>query len=253
MSNFSLQVNQPPIYSKLNEKDSNSLNSNWQKLFNQMTNLQNVTEGYGNPSVALNSDFYWNTGVVSPITSDGLISEEWGIYSNAGASGTYTITKESVPANDLDQTGSLYYLRVQIHTYTGAGDGADFYIYQRQTGNQFLRRYQNRNLSLSTRILNNLTDGFKVQLQYVPNYDPSTETLSANVISVDQTTGFYSTTVTTPSLSGKSVGAGASADFRLAIFGVGDVNLYYIKAEMCDKPTDLYIDHALEKTRIANS
>lgn len=260
MSNFSLLINQPPIYNAVNDQNSSNLNANWQKLFNQMTNQQNVTDGYGNPSVALNSDFYWNNGVSSPITTDTFISEKWKIF--GAATTTFTVTQTAYNNSSNNQTGSTTYLNIAITGYTGIGDGSDLYIYQRQSGSQFLRRYQNRNISMSIESLNNNTAGVKVQMQMYIYYDTTNQLFSSSVTNIDTNTDSYSSIVFPSQLTTGLVGSSSYIDFRLAILPPVpfispanniNFNLNYFKAEICDKSTDLYVDHALERVRIDNS
>lgn len=251
---FNPKVNNAPIYQNFQSGTngpSTNTSSDWQKYLNQINNKINIGNNYGNPSICLNSDFYWNAGAPP-------ISEKWNLFNS---SGTVTVTRTTYPADSSDQTGSNTYLLVQVTGYTGVGDGSDLYLYQQQDGADFLRRYQNRNISMSMGATSN-SSSVNTQLQVYIYYDTSSQLLSNSASVIDATTKFYASTVMPPILQGKSIGASPYVQFRLAIkppvpFSSPanniSFNLNYIKTEMSDIATTLYVDHALERVRIDNS
>lgn len=259
------QVGNPPIQTPINASQlsgalanadmAGAIHSNWQKYLQQLTNAANVNNYYGNPSVLLNSDFYWNTGVSSPVTqADGdgaFISEKWQVHGAAAA--TYTIAQEAYAGNSSDQIGSTTYLNVEVPAYTIG----DFYLYQRQAGSQFLRRYQSRRLNLSMLGFNNQNKSVNLNLEVFFFFDPASITYTGQTILLDENEFELSDIINTDFIGNTAVGAGAYVEFRLRFGDLGNgtanFDINYIKAEMADEPTILYVDHALERTRINNS
>lgn len=265
MTKFINQIGNPPIYTPINQTQlsgamanadmSGEIHANWQKYLQQLTNASNVNNYYGNPSVLLNSDFYWNTGVASPVTqADGdgaFISEKWQVK-GAGVA-TYTITQEPFAGNATDQIGSTTYLNVNVSSYTSG----DFYIYQRQTGSQFLRRYQSRRLNLSMLAYNNQNASSNLSFEVFFFFDPTSVTYSGQILMMAENENEIADIINTNFIGSTAVGAGAYVEFRLRFgalnSGTANIDINYIKAEMADEPTILYVDHALERTRINNS
>lgn len=266
MSKFIQQVGNPPIHSNFNSTgdDTDSANditltgktnSEWQKWLGQVKDQLNNNNYYGYPSVLLNSDFYWNKAIATPVTQadpDGTyFSEKWQVHGSAVA--TYTLTQTAFPANNSDQIGSITYIRVQVSAYTAG----DFYLYQRQTGSEFLRRYQNRSISFSILANNTTTNTLKVQLEIFIFFDPTSVIKKQAVIFLDPGETETASIIKTEPIAPTAVGAGAYVEFRLRFISLegnpADFNLIYLKAEMADQATVLYVDHALERTRIDNS
>lgn len=269
MTKFVNYIANPPIYTPLDKRDSNGdqknaltgtemsgfVHANWQKWMQQLTDNSNVNNYYGNPSVLLNSDFYWNRGIATPVTqgsgNGAFFSEKWQVQGAAVA--TYTITQEAFPGNDSDQIGSTTYIKVDAEDFTTG----DFYLYQRQTGSQFLRRYQKRRLNLSLLAYNNTETATLLNFEVFYHFDPTNATYTGQAIFLQPGSNELAGVIDTPYIGDTAVGAGAYVEFRLRFGNLGvnkaNFNLTYIKAEMADQPTVLYVDHALEKTRIDNS
>lgn len=263
MTKFINQIGNPPIQTPINQTQlsgaaagadmSGEIHANWQKYLQQLTNASNVNNYYGNPSVLLNSDFYWNRGTTSPVTqADGdgaYISEKWQVH-GAGVA-TYAITQEAYVGNSSDQIGSTTYLNVNVSAFAGG----EFYLYQRQTGAQFLRRYQSRRLNLSMLAFNNQGSSTNLSLEVFFFFDPFSATYTGQMILLKDGENELSDIINTPFIGDNAVGAGAYVEFKLRFGSVGAANfdINYIKAEIADEPTILYVDHALEKSRIDNS
>lgn len=269
MTNFIQKIGNPPIYTDFNktafpENAPQSMqgidligktNTSWQKWLGQIKDQLNINNYYGNPSVLLNSDFYWNTGVPTPTNNgsgdDAFFSEKWQVHGASVA--TYTITQTAFAGNDKDEIGSTTYIRVQASGYTTG----DFYLFQRQTGSQFLRRYQNRSISFSILANNNNNTAIKVQLEIFIFFDPSSVVKSQGVIFLDPGQTETSSLIKTDQIGSTAVGAGAYVEFRFRFVDLAgsaaDFNITYLKAELADNATVLYVDHALERARIDNS
>lgn len=265
MTKFINQIGNPPIYTPINQTQlkgalantdmSGEIHANWQKYLQQLTNSSNVNNYYGNPSVLLNSDFYWNRAIATPVTQaagDGaFFSEKWQVQ-GAGVA-TYSIAQTAYAGNDSDQIGSTTYIAVTVSSYSAG----EFYLYQRQTGAQFLRRYQNRKLNLSMLAFNNQTASSTLTFEVHFFFDPTAETYSGQNLILGTAENEFAGAINTPLIGNAAVGAGAYVEFRLRFVtlnsGTASFNIHYIKTEMADEPTILYVDHALEKTRIDNS
>lgn len=269
MTQFINQLGNPPIYTSLSQSSFDqtnypglkgsdmvgSIHADWQKWLQQLTTLTNVNNYYGNPSVLLNSDFYWNTGVASPVTqADGngaFFSEKWQVQGAAVAN--YSLAQTAFAANDADQIGSTTYIHVTVSSYSSG----DFYLYQRQTGSEFLRRYQGRLLNFSLLANNNQNKTIKLKLEIFFYFNPTSVAYSEGTVLLNPGQNELSSAINTNFIGTTAVGASPYVEFRLRfsdlVDGTADVNLIYLKAEMADQPTVLYVDHALERTRIDNS
>lgn len=237
------------------DQQEQSVKSEWQKWLQQVHNYVSANESYGNPSVLLNSDFYWNDGVTSPIDQgDGngaFFSEKWQVQGAAVA--LYTLTRTTISGNSSDNIGSLYYMNVDVTSYSGTV--GDLYLYQQQDGSQFLRRYQNRTINMSAKIVNNGTTSIDLRYQLYYFYDP-TDTVTpfqTGTLQIKPGLNEISSALKIPLIGSTSIGASPYIQFRLVITQVCNFDLYYLKAEMSDLPSVLYVDHALERVRIDNS
>lgn len=234
---------------------------NWVQWTNAVSNHVNSPAFYGNPSEALNSDFYWQRGIATPITEgdgDGaFFAEKWQIQGAAVA--TYTITTTAYAADASNQEGSIYYENFNVTNYTGDGSSSDFYAYQQtQSLSAFLRRFQGRFVSMSAIIENNQNKAITARFELFFEYDGSTaERFMGDNFSLSPGNNQVSDQIETPFIEGKTIGAGCYVQFRFVICSLGDntadFDLTYIKVEIANQATVLYVDHALEKTRIDNS
>lgn len=269
-NDFHKRLTTAPIYNELanelyeiqNQQNSNEpiaigkqTPSTWQKWFQNVHNITSATNYYGYPSVCLNSDFYWNTAIANPVTQaagDGaFFSEKWQVQGAAVA--TYTLTRTTFTGNDADQTGSTVYVNVAVTAWTGAA----FYFYQRQAGAQFLRRYQGRNLFLSAKIRNNNSESIQMIFDVFFYYDTSSASFLSKELTIHSGENYLSSLIKPDMLTGLTIGGAPYVEFRLKFVtlpsSVADIDMIYIKAEMADYPTPLYVDHALERPRIDNS
>ncbi|RTL14558.1 MAG: hypothetical protein EKK56_00955 [Flavobacteriaceae bacterium] len=234
---------------------------NWIQFMNQVASQINLPNYYGNPSECLNSDFNWQRGIATPVTQangDGAyISEKWQIHGAAVA--TYTITSTQYAATADYQSASKYYEHVVVSNYAGNGTLSDFYIYQQTTtGSNFLRLYQLQILNFSTLIVNNQTAAINMKFEILFHYDGSADDLyESNTFDLTPGENYMASDLITSSIANKTVGAGAYVQFRLVFCklnaNTADIDVRYIKCEIANQPTALYVDHALEKTRIDNS
>lgn len=244
-----------PLRDLLSSVD-NVINADYQKWHQQISDTLNTSNFYGNPSVLLNSDFYWNTGVPTPVTQadpDGtFFSEKWQVNHNGSA--TFSLAQTAFPANDPDQTGSTTYMNLSVSAYDDSGD---LCLYQRQTGSQFLRRYQGKTNNFSSKIINNGTNTVMTQYQIYYFFDPSDATYIQGTLALPPGLTELGTGITTPEIGSTSVGAGAYVEYRFVFKtipgGTADIDIIYLKSEMADNSTVLYVDHALERARIDNS
>ncbi len=264
ITQFVKKIGNPPIHndiskSQFDDKQSSlvgsdmlgSIHANWQKYMQQLTDDANLNNYYGFPSVAVNSDFYWNTGVASPITTDTYFSEKWLVF--GAASATFTLTQESFSPSSTDQIGSNTYINIDVSSYTSG----DFYLYQRQNGDNMLRRFQGRLINYSLLAFNNQNKTINLSLEIFFNYDPTSETFKQGIVQLVPGVNELAGSINTTFLGDRVIGAGAYVDFRFRfvdlIDGTANFNLIYLKPELSDQPTILYVDHALERTRIDNS
>lgn len=268
MSSFITQISNPPIYSSNSSGETQKIinpavkealsnqdtQSDWQKWYQQATSVLNQSNFYGNPSVLLNSDFYWNAGILSPVTADNAVfSEKWNVTGSGTT--TFSIGYTTYSNADSDNIGSIYYAATSVTAYSGA-DGS-FNLYQTQSGAQFLRRYQNRQIMMSAKITNNNAAVLqaKFSLSFVYNTSP-TEVIQSGVLTIPQGINEIAGTLITNPLSGKTITGTPSVIFKLSFFGMtlpASFKVQYIKAELATVPTILYVDHALERSRIDNS
>lgn len=265
MTQFIKQLGNPPIYTAINQSNYGSDNfptlkgsdmigsvhADWQKWMQQLTDITNTNNYYGNPSLTVNADFYWNAGVANPVSTDTFFSEKWQVVGAAVA--TFTLTQTAFAANDSDQIGSTTYIRVQVAAYTSGA----FYLRQRQTGADIVRRYQGRVINFSLLAYNNQSKSIKLGLEIFVFFNPSSTTFSEAVVQLDPGANELSSAINTDFLGSTAVGANPYVEFRLRFIdlvdGTADFNLIYLKAEIADQPTILFVDHALERTRITNS
>ena len=262
-NNFDTRITEAPIYSpiQIEKRDplthvpSQQITSDWQKYTDQIHQQVASTNYYGYPSLCLNSNFYWNRAIATPVTqADGdnaFFSEKWQIFGASNA--TYTLTRTTFPANNEDNSGSIYYINVDV----SAWNGNDLYFFQKQDGAQFLRLYQNRNIYLSTKIDNSQTDLDSMNFEIFVYYDTGSETYQSAIFHLEEGINYVAGQIQLPFLDTASIGGSPYIEFRLRFNnlndGTADFNLIYIKAEMSDSPTPFYMDAALEKTRIDNS
>jgi hypothetical protein len=266
MTGFIRYVSSPPrdlfIKKDINDKDVN--HDNWTKWLNNVQDVLNSPAYYGYPSLCLNSDFNFQSGVPSSINQgngDGALwAQLWKIH---GASiATYTITHTAYSANnDNNSTGSLYYVNFDVTNYTGDGTGSDFYGYQQFNGAQYLQQFQSRIISMSCVINNTQTKSINGKFEIYFNFNESSPdvvdmTYSSQVFEIAAGYNEISAQITTDDLSQYTVGASPYMQFRFVFCNLGDntanINLQYVKAELADDATILYVDHFLEQTRIAN-
>ena len=234
---------------------------NWVNWTNSISNLINNAEYYGNPSEALNSDFYWQRGITTPITqADGdgaFFAEKWQIHGASVA--TYTITTTAYAADASDQIGSIYYENFDISNYTGNGSNSDFYAYQRTaTQSCFLRRFQERIVSMSCNVTNNLPTLASARFEIYFYFDGDTpQRFMGNNFEMQPGFQEVSDQIETIPLAGITIGVAPYVEFRFVICNlennISQFNLGDLKVEIADQASILYVDHALEKTRIDNS
>lgn len=228
------------------------INSDWSKWFNNITTRINSNNYYGNPSELLNGDFNWNSGINSPITQasgDGAhFSERWQVQGAAVA--TYSIGYVPWDANSSDQIGSIYYIDVNVTSF----GGGIFYLYQRQTGSQYLRRIQNRRLNFSVVIENTGTQTVQASATIFLFLNPDTKVFSGSTVFLSSGQNQYSTIINTSSLSDSIIGANPYVEYRLNFLSPSaqTMKITYFKVEIADTATVLYIDHAIERLRINN-
>lgn len=256
LSGVTLNENKNLSGATLNIDTAQKTDSTWQKWFQQIHNIISVNSYYGNPSCLLNSDFYFNSGVSTPTTeADGngaFFSEKWQVTGAAGAN--YSLTQTAVPANDPDQTGSVTYMKFNVTSWDGS---TLLYLYQSQAGSQFVRRYQGRNLYMSAKIKNNTQESITIGFRVLVHYDPTSKEFKKGTLTINPGINYISAPIKTDMIDDVAVGGSPYVNFGFQFVnlpsGTADLNVYYIKAELADTPTELYIDHALEETRIANS
>lgn len=265
-NDFTKKITTAPIYNhiqspslSLDSSDkanlSNKTQPDWQKWFQQVHNTVAETNYSGNPSQLLNSDFNFNRSIANPVTqadgSGAFFSEKWQVFGAANAA--YTLTKANFTGNESDQTGSTTYVNVNV----SAWNGGEFFFYQRFDGEQFLRRFQNRNIFMSTKLVNNGSETIVVKFVVNSFYDPEQDNFEKGVIHLAPGENYSSTHIVTQSVSPNSVGASPLVQFKFEFVdlpgGTADFDLIYIKGEIADSPTPLLIDHFLEETRIDNS
>ncbi len=255
------RVGSPPRdnFMTKNSNDQNINHNNWTKWTNNLQNVVDSSDYYGFPSICLNSDFNFMSGVPASITQgdgDGALwAQLWSIHGAAVA--TYTISHSNYASTDYDPTGSLYYVNFNISNYTGNGSLNDFYGYQEQDGLQFLLQFENRIISLSCLVNNLQSKSINAKLQIYFYFNGSTPRVyDGNTFQIPPGISEVSDQITTDDLSQYTVGASPYVQFRLVFCDLGDatanINLSYIKAEISDNATVLYVDHFLEQTRIAN-
>lgn len=254
MSIFIQQIGNPPNESSVVTGSSLSLTNSrvWINWFNQVNQAINLTEYYGNPSVTINPDFNFVSGVPTPRTQaagNGVtVAEKWLLR---GATGnTYSIGWSPVLATSGATSGSNNAINVVVTSQT-----APIIIYQIQPGSAYLRQYQGRPLSISSAI-QLLTGEAICRFNYVEFFDPSSRICTGKTFRITSGRNEYSGVVDIPFLAGSSIGAApyASIEFEIVSSSASfSFVLEYIKAELAEQPTVLYVDHALEQTRIANS
>lgn len=262
-NNFDTRITPAPIYTlvqnqytdPISQNSSQKIHPDWQKWYQAIHNQVSSTNYYGYPSLCLNSNFYWNRGVSSPVTqADGdgaFFSEKWQVHGASAAN--YTLTQTTFNGDNEDNSGSNTYINVSVSSW----NGNSFYLYQRQSGAQFLRLYQNRNMQLSAKIINNQNDLDSFYFEVYYYYDTGTDRYESAVFNLDSGINYVSAEIDIPLIGPQSIGATPYVEFRFVFNNLNnntaDFDLIYIKAEMSDMPTPLYVDAALEKTRIDNS
>lgn len=263
MSKFITNIGLPPVTEpQMTQNLSGDVDNstNWVNYHNQVAEQINSAEFYGNPSELLNSDFNFNVAIAAPVTqADGdgaYVSEKWQIHGAAVA--TYSIAHTAYTATANDPTGSKEYLQVTISNYTGNGSNSDFYLYQQSAGAQFLRQYQHRNLSFSCNINNNQSANITCRFEYYFFYDGSAPVIKrGSNFTLQPGNNEISDTFMTDDLLGKTVGAAPYIQFRFVFCtlnaNTADISILYLKYEIADEATVLYVDHPLERTRIDNS
>lgn len=254
MSKFSnINIGLPPL-SKVIDKDNNIFTPHFSNWITQVGTQINGPNFYGNPSLLYNSDFNFANGpaIIVNVPDGTEFSKKWFVVGGSNAA-TFTLSRVSYDVSGAgipEETGSLYYTTLQINTLPSS---ENFLLYQVFTGNQFVRLYQNRDVTFSLKIFNpnslsldakffiSINDGSTSHTFFGKKFDLVTgNNESASLI----TTDILNTTVTS--------GYVAMGIIILSTC-VLPININYIKVEFDNEPTSLYIDHALEAARIANS
>lgn len=259
-SNFIPNIGYAPVTEiVIQKKPEGDLDNNqsWIQFHNAVANQINSAAFYGNPSELLNSDFNFNVGVPTPVTQadpDGTyISEKWQVHGAAVA--TYSFEHVAYGTTDYDPTGSLEYMHFTITNYSGDGSNSDFYIYQQRDGSQYLRQYQERIISCSLNFNNNQNAAVFCRFEIYFFYDGSTpEVFQGKNFSLAPGQNEISDTIQTPTISGKTIGGAPYMQTRFVFCtlnnNTADLNGLYLKTELAEQATVLYVDHALERVRI---
>lgn len=231
------------------------MSEDWSSWLQTLEETVRELNTQGLSSQTLNPDFNFNTGVGSIITqadaNGTYISEKWQVYGNT--SGTYYIRQDSYTDTDEDSTGSDKYLYLRWYSYSSG----DFYFYQEFSGAKYIRRYQNKTLTISTSITLTTNDPIKCQLAFYINWGSDTELLKGNVVKIAPGKNVYYSTFNIPSADKYSTTGTPTIEYRIYWLnhpgGTPYININYIKAELNDKASPLMVDHFLERTRIDNA
>lgn len=185
-----------------------------------------------NPTVLLNANF--NTlgpgGLTPTVSADGDDVEfigDWFVFGAANAD--YIITPTVYATNSTIKSASEHFVGLIVSTATGD----PFYFYQRQMAS--LRKYQKDNLTYSMMIKNNQSKVIKVRADIFCFFDPSSQLITGKPFYLQPGLNQVTSTLLTPSLEGKTVGAGSYTEFRFNYAdlydGTADIELYQIKCE----------------------
>lgn len=241
------------VYNKINKQIET--HPDWAGWFKYLSLSYENYHDQGVQSVLLNSDFNFNRSITTPITQasgDGAnFSEKWQIQGASVA--TYSLTLTDYDKNSSNQTGSLKYVNWDTTAYTSG----EYYLYQRFSGDDFLRLYQGRDLTLSIFANNKGTNHPKMQFEVYFYHDTTNVSKKSQTFLMVPGENIYFVTVRSDYMDSTIVvGASPYVDFRtrmLDIDGGADIDLFYIKGELANYATPLWIDHPLEQTRIDNS
>jgi hypothetical protein len=217
----------------------------WLSWLNDLHRRVKNSGALSNDHTVLNPDFHWYG---TTITSDGQACNPWAITSN-GATFTSTPTAYTSTNNNAD-TGSKQYINLAIT----AGTGGNFEFHQ-QADNK-LSRYQNKRVTLSSKVTNNNSDPVKAHF-YV-----GVDTNASGTDDHVQTSGTFdlASGLNVPTASFdipriETDNQNNKVNIKLILENVtqpSDLDLHYIKDEFSSSPTVLNVDHSLEKYRIDN-
>jgi len=221
----------------------------WQAWLNTIGIKINNHATLTNDSLLINPDFHWSrTKGNTPTTTDGEFVEKWNVKANGM---TFSITPTFYTNTTYSSyTGSDRYVNITINTV----NSNEFIIYQ--TINKELSLFQNRKITISSFALNNVANSFKCKF-YI-GFDLTgggTNTYSADGKSLTIANGENDivSTLTCPKVSTDNQTNVVTIALKLYdLVNPVNFNLYYIKPEVSETKTDLYVNHILEKLIIDN-
>lgn len=208
--------------SNISKNSQYLLNNSNYECFSALTYIMN-------PSVVTNADFSTlGSHGQSPITTDTDISSTWNILGASNAS--FIVTSASYPSNSTIPSGSNYYINLVCSSF----NGSDFFIYQNQP--LTVRKYQNNKLTYTIIINNNQNKIITVRNDIFFYYDTASETMLGKSIYLQPGLNIVTSTISTPSLSGLTVGSSPYTQFRLRFLDFGspstaNIDIYQIKCE----------------------
>jgi len=240
-------ISLPPIHDNVLENNKPTIE--WKNWFDSILQSLNNNTSLYNDHLVRNPDFNWSRAKGNiPTTVDGPFVEEWYVKGN---SMIFKITPTAYSSTqDSSLTGSERYVNISITSV----NSNEFIIYQLLY--KKLSKLQNKNITFSARVKNNTVNSVKAKF-YV-GFDMTsdgTDEFSASSGAVyinDDTRDIYSTVkmpkIPTDNLTNRVTIALKLFDLTNPV----NLDLYYIKPEIADKPTMLHVEHPLERYQIDN-
>lgn len=243
-------LSQPPIYDNI-LKDTGEYTYEWQNWINRLHSFASPLAFLFNEALVLNPDFHWSRVIGNTsTTTDGEFVEKWFVKSNGSA---FTITPAFYTSTiNNAETGSQRYINVSIPTPSSN----DFEIYQ--SFPNYLSKYHNRKIVCTALLKNNNSNrhnlrfyaGFDTNNDGTDDYSVRGKTVRIEGDQKEQITALLET----PTINTDNQNNTVRLKLLLTeLDSAVDINIFYIKFEFGLKPSDIVIDHILEKVRIDNA
>lgn len=223
----------------------------WQSWLSDIHRSVNNHNLINNPSIALNSDFNWSrTKGNTPTIADGEFVDKWNVKANGM---TFAITPTYYTSTQNNSaTGSERFVNLNISGL----NANDFIIYQSIP--RYLSLLQNKVITFSFYTFNNSVHktsiyayiGFDTDNNGTDDHQALSKIITLNANSKN----IGNCSIQCPKITIDNQINVVNLGIKLKnIQNVVNLDIIYLKYEISDTNTDLYIDHALEKLRIDNT
>jgi len=249
MTDTRITLEEPPIYDGV-LKETGEYALNWQNWINSIHGKIRTHDFNVNNHIPLNPDFHWSRiHGETPIVGDGETVDKWFVKSNGNS---FTLTPTFYTDNTYTSaTGSAHYINLTIPSALIA----DFEIYQTLANE--VSKFQNKDIVASVLLKNNTS--VSADIKFYIGYDMDNSGTDdywdeTSAMKITQADSLVYVVIPTTQISTNNQNHTISMKLLFTESSAAiDFDLFFIKFELTDQFSGIYVDHTFEKLRIDNA